>query len=39
LSTSISERVDRGELAIVGATYRLAEGRVEPLAHLGDIDE
>ena len=39
LSTSISERVDRGELAIVGATYRLAEGRVEPLAHLGNIDE
>lgn len=39
LSTSISGRVDRGELAIVGATYRLAEGRVEPLAHLGNIDE
>ena len=39
LSNAISERVEKGELAIVGASYLLAEGRVEPLAHLGDIGE
>ena len=39
LSNVVAQRVDRGELAVVGASYRLAEGRVEPLAHLGDIGE
>ncbi|MFM8597712.1 MAG: carbonic anhydrase [Mycobacterium sp.] len=39
LSNAISERVEKGELAIVGASYLLAEGRVKPLAHLGDVGE
>ena len=38
-STEIARRVDRGELAIVGLTYRLADGRVTLREHLGDIGE
>ena len=36
-STAISERIKKGELAIVGVTYRLADGRVVLREHLGDI--
>ena len=38
-SIAIANRVDRGELAIVGLTYRLADGRVTLREHLGDIGE
>lgn len=38
-STAISERVKNGELAIVGVTYRLADGRIVLREHLGDIGE
>ena len=38
-STAIANRVDRGELAIVGLTYRLADGRVTLREYLGDIGE
>lgn len=38
-STAISERVQAGELAIVGLTYHLADGRVQLRSHLGDIGE
>jgi carbonic anhydrase len=38
-STAIGHRVDRGELAIVGLTYRLADGRVTLREHLGEIGE
>lgn len=38
-STAIAQRVDRGELAIVGLTYRLADGRVTLREHLGEIGE
>jgi carbonic anhydrase len=38
-SSSIAERLAAGTLAIVGLTYRLAEGRVELRDHLGDIGE
>ncbi|MEI6254867.1 MAG: carbonic anhydrase [Mycobacteriaceae bacterium] len=38
-SIAIADRVDRGELAIVGLTYRLADGRVTLREHLGDIGE
>lgn len=36
-STAIAERVRAGSLAIVGATYHLADGRVVLRDHLGDI--
>jgi carbonic anhydrase len=36
-STGIAERVAAGSLAIVGATYRLADGRVILRAQLGDV--
>ncbi|MGV0790407.1 carbonic anhydrase [Mycolicibacterium sp. XJ1819] len=38
-STTISERIAAGDLAIVGATYHLADGRVGLRDHLGDIGE
>lgn len=38
-STAIAERVTAGNLAIVGATYQLADGRVVLRDHLGDIGE
>jgi carbonic anhydrase len=38
-SASIAERLAAGTLAIVGATYHLAEGKVALRDHLGDIGE
>lgn len=38
-STAIAERVKSGDLAIVGLTYHLADGRVVLRDHLGDIGE
>ena len=38
-SAKIAERVAAGLLAIVGLTYELADGRVEPTEHLGNIGE
>ncbi len=38
-STAIAERVAAGDLAIVGATYHLADGRVVLRDHIGDIGE
>jgi carbonic anhydrase len=38
-STAIAERVASGELAIVGLTYQLADGRVVLRDHIGDIGE
>lgn len=38
-STTIAERVKAGKLAIVGATYHLADGRVSAREHLGDIGD
>lgn len=38
-STLIAERVESGDLAIVGLTYHLADGRVGLRHHLGDIGE
>jgi carbonic anhydrase len=38
-STAISERVASGELAIVGLTYHLADGRVVLRDSLGDVGE
>lgn len=38
-SSAIADRVERGELAIVGLTYRLADGRVTLREQLGDIGE
>lgn len=38
-STAIAEQVAAGDLAIVGATYRLADGRVMLRDHIGDIGE
>jgi carbonic anhydrase len=38
-STAIAERVAAGELAIVGATYHLAEGRVVLRKVIGDVGE
>ncbi|MEI7913348.1 MAG: carbonic anhydrase [Mycobacteriaceae bacterium] len=38
-STAIAEKVQHGELAIVGATYSLADGRIMLREHLGDIGE
>ena len=38
-STAIAGRVGSGELAIVGVTYRLADGRIVLREHLGDIGE
>ena len=38
-STAIAERVASGDLAIVGLTYQLADGRAVLRDHLGDIGE
>ncbi|KUH74228.1 carbonic anhydrase [Mycolicibacterium novocastrense] len=38
-STTVSERVASGDLAIVGVTYHLADGRVALRDHIGDIGE
>lgn len=38
-STAIAERVKCGDLAIVGVTYHLADGRTVLREHLGDIGE
>jgi carbonic anhydrase len=38
-STAIAERVAAGELAIVGATYRLVEGRVVLREVIGDVGD
>ena len=38
-STAIAERVAAGDLAIVGATYNLAEGRVHLREVIGDVGE
>src|SRR3984885_7589085 len=38
-STAIAERVAAGELAIVGATYHLAEGRVVLREVIGDVGD
>jgi carbonic anhydrase len=38
-STVIAERVAKGSLAIVGATYHLASGEVELREHFGDIGD
>ena len=38
-SIAIADRVKNGELAIVGVTYRLADGRIVLREHLGDIGE
>jgi carbonic anhydrase len=38
-STAIAERVAAGTLAIVGVTYRLADGRAVLCDHIGDIGE
>lgn len=38
-SSAIAERIRDGELAIVGVTYHLADGRTVLREHLGDIGE
>ncbi len=38
-STAIADRVKAGELAIVGLTYHLADGKVGLRKHIGDIGE
>ena len=38
-STVISNKVNSGDLAIVGVTYRLADGQISLRDHLGDIGE
>lgn len=38
-STAIAGGVDAGEVAIVGVTYHLADGRIVLREHLGDIGE
>lgn len=38
-SNAIADRVKNGDLAVVGVTYRLADGRTELREHLGDIGE
>lgn len=38
-STVIAEQIEAGTLAIVGATYHLADGRVQARNHLGDIGD
>ncbi|CDQ47172.1 MULTISPECIES: carbonic anhydrase [Mycolicibacterium] len=38
-STVIADRVRSGDLAIVGLTYHLSDGRVQLRNHLGDIGE
>ena len=38
-STVIADQIKAGTLAIVGATYHLADGRVQAREHLGDIGD
>lgn len=38
-SMAIADRINNGELAIVGVTYRLADGRIVLREHLGDIGQ
>ena len=38
-SSAIADRVNAGELAIVGLTYHLADGKVGLRKHIGDIGE
>ena len=38
-SSAIADRVKAGELAIVGLTYHLADGKVGLRKHIGDIGE
>lgn len=38
-STVIADQIAAGRLAIVGATYHLADGRVQARDHLGDIGD
>lgn len=38
-STTVAERVNSGDLAIVGVTYQLSDGKVVLRDHLGDIGE
>lgn len=38
-STAVAERIVEGSLAIAGATYHLADGRVVLRSHLGDLGE
>jgi carbonic anhydrase len=38
-STAVAERVAKGELAVVGLTYRLADGQAVLLEAIGDIGE
>jgi carbonic anhydrase len=38
-SIAIADRVRMGELAIVGVTYRLADGRTVLRERLGDVGE
>lgn len=38
-STAISRAIDEGRLAVVGAEYRLAEGRVRTVESLGDLGD
>ncbi len=38
-SMAIADRIKNGELAIVGVTYRLADGRIVLREHLGDIGQ
>ncbi|OBI44735.1 carbonic anhydrase [Mycobacterium kyorinense] len=38
-STAIAERVDSGDLAIVGVTYHLADGRAVLRNHIGNVGE
>lgn len=36
-SSLIETAVKTGKLAVVGATYRLAQGRVTPIVTIGDV--
>lgn len=38
-SRSIAERLESGRLAVVGVTYRLADGRTVLREHIGDIGD
>lgn len=38
-SKAIADRIEAGSLAVVGATYHLADGRVSARNHLGDIGD
>ena len=38
-STAIRDALETGTVAVVGATYHLADGRTERRAHIGDIGE